>query len=258
MSAENILFHPSELGDLMSGVAKKWTVENSQTCKKRLVKIFREQAYDRRFSFSNKYTEKGLKMEETAITLYSLVTKKFLTKNTKRIENKYFTGEPDIIGKKETIDIKCSWSLKTFPHPDVDCPETNYEYQGRAYMDLTGSDRHIIAYCLVNAPGNLVVKEKEKLWYSLNCPDESNELYHNGKIEIEKDMIFDAAQFNRDNPNYDWDCKDWQYDIPEKERVVEYVVEYDILEMEKIYNRLIACRLWMNTHLYKPLLQSTN
>ena len=250
MQADNILFRPSSLGELMTGVAKGWDVEKSLTCKRKLIKIYREIKYGRYYQHSNKYTEKGIKSEEDGITLYSLVSKRLLNKNTVRITNDYFTGEPDIICEKETIDIKCSWSLDTFPHPSTDAPDKSYEYQGLAYMDLTGSEKHTIVYCLVNAPLNLVLKAKESLYYNMGCPDDSNQQYIDGLVEIEKNMIFDKVQFMRDNPHYDFECKNWEYDIPAKERVVEFVIHRSEYSISEIKTRLDDCRKWMDKNLY--------
>ena len=61
-SAAELLFHPSGLLKPMTGVAKNWSVENSLTCKRELVKIYRELKYNRKNYFSSKFTEKGLKM----------------------------------------------------------------------------------------------------------------------------------------------------------------------------------------------------
>lgn len=250
-NANEILFRPSSLGDLMSGTGKGLTVANSLTCKKKLIKIFREIKYNRYYNFSNKYTEKGIKMEEDAITLYSRFKKKYLKKNSVRLQNSFFTGEFDIDRKDHTVDIKCSWSLDTFPHPAVDKVSDGYFYQGYGYMDLTGYKKHIVAYCLVNAPANLILREKEALYYKMNCPDETNEKYLQAKIDIEKNMIYDIEQFKSDNPNFDIDCKEWIYDIPLNERVVEFEINYDENEAQAIKNRLIECRNWMNINLFK-------
>lgn len=252
-SANNILFRPSSLGDIMSGTGKNWSVNESLTCQRRLIKIFRELEFNRYYNNFNKYIEKGLKAEEDGITLYSRYSKEKFVKNKTRFENEYFTGEPDIIFTNETIDIKCSWSLETFPHNAVDKPNADYIYQGIAYMDLTGAEIHTIAYCLVNAPANLIIREKEKLWCNMGCPDQTNENYAKEKESIERNMIFDIEQFNRDNPNFDYDnnIKEWVYDIPIKDRVVEYTVYKDCEMLQKVKNRIIECRKWMNENLYK-------
>ena len=185
-------------------------------------------------------------MEQDGITLYSRYRSIFYKKNGERIKNDFFDGEIDIIPEEdENIDIKCSWSLETFPHKLVDPMNSDYEYQGRGYMDLNGKKRHIIAYCLVNAPGILVVKEKEKLWHNMNCPANDDPDFMQAKIAIERNMIFDMEQFRLDNPDVSIDCTDWTYDIPIKDRVIEYVVDFDQEKINAIKNRIRECRKWL-------------
>lgn len=247
-----ILFHPSALAKIMTGTAKGWDVEKSVTCKRELVKLYREIIYDRRYYHTNKYTEKGLQMEEDAITLYSRFRGKMYTKNDKRFTNAFFNGEPDIIDleNSETIDTKCSWSLETFPSLLIDEIDKDYEYQGRGYMDLTGCKKHTVAYCLVNAPEKQVLRAKENIFYAMNCPSSDDDNYIAACIEIEKNMIFDKPQFVIDNPFYDFDCKVWSFDIPVAERVVEFTIDYDADKLTQIKERITACREWMNKNLF--------
>lgn len=245
-----ILFRPSSLGELMSGVKKGWSVSESLTCKRKLIRIYREMVFNRYYNFSNKYTEKGLKMEQDAITLCGRNRKIYYRKNTERFENEYFTGEPDIIAPPETIDTKCAWSLDTLPHPLTDPPSDDYVYQGQAYMDLMNCTTHTIAHCLVNAPGNLVMREKEKAWYQLDMPQDDNPDYIAAKQQVERNMIFDMTQFRSDNPGFDIDTKEWIYDIPIADRVVEYTISRNEILLTQIRTRLDECREWMNKNLF--------
>ena len=250
-NANEILFRPSGMADIMSGTGKGWDVDNSLTCKKKLIKMFREIRYNRYYFFTNKYTEKGIKMEEDAITLYSRVKKLPLFKNSERLTNKFFSGEFDLKHGNTTIDIKCSWSLDSFPHPMVDKADEAYRLQGNCYMDLTGATNHIVAYCLVNAPANLITREKEKMHYEMNCPDLEDPKYIAQMETIERNMIFDMEQFKNDNPRFDIHSKDWVYDIPMKERVVEFHFEKDSALIGKMKDRVEECREWMNAKLFK-------
>lgn len=252
MTAQDIKFRPSSLGSIMSGVKKGWSVENSLTCKRALIDIYRKIKYGRYYSYSSKYTEKGTKMEESAISLYSLYKNKFFKKNKERIRNGYFDGEPDIIDSDKTIDTKCSWGLDSFPHPAVDSIDSDYELQGYGYMDLTGKRKHVVTYCLVNAPANLIAQAKKDLWYKMNCPEENDDDFMTAKIEIEKNMIFDMKEFRGDNPGFDVDCNDfWEYDIPINERVIEFEINYDEVKMQAIKKRCDECRMWMQENLFK-------
>ena len=252
MNADKIKFRCSSIGELMTGTKKGWSVDDSLTCKRKLVEIYRSLKHCRESIHSNKYTQKGTKMEEDAITLYSRFRKIVFTKNKVRLSNDMITGECDIhIPNKETIDIKCSWSLDTLPHVLTDSMDSNYEYQGFGYMDLFKVKKHTVAYCLVNAPANLILNEKKKLFYELGCPDETDEDFKNKCIEIEKNMIFDMAQFKRDNPGFDFDCTEWKYDIDIKDRIVEFVIHFREEKMNAINKRLSDCKEWMNKNLFK-------
>lgn len=248
---KNLVIRCSAIGQIMTGTSKGWSVEKTKTCTDYITKLFLENKYNRREQFETKYIEKGIKQEEDALTLLARVKKYFFKKNSERLYNEFITGEPDAyIGKsinscKEGFDVKCSWSLWTFPFGEEKL-NSDYRYQNLGYMDLTGAEKWTTVYCLVNAPANLILNEKQKLWYKMDCPDHTNEKYVEKVVEIEKNMIFDMVQFKRDNPGFDIECKDWCYDIPAKERVIEFVIERDEKEIEKIHDRVEECREWYN------------
>lgn len=258
MESSKILIRSHQTGKIMTGVAKKWNVENSLTCKRELVKIHRRLKYHRELSKMNKYTEKGITCEEDAITLYSRVKKKMFKKNTERLMNDYFSGELDlfegksILEAEETHDIKCSWSLDTFPSI-LDAPDTDYEYQGQSYMDLTGAKRHTIAYCLVNATPKLIDDAKRKKSYELGVIDIETEEYVEACKQIEIDMIFDMELFKQQNPHYDLhnDINLWIYDIPMEERVITFTIERDEQIIQGMKTRIDDCRDWMENNLIK-------
>jgi hypothetical protein len=256
MEASKILIRSHQTGDIMSGVKKGWSVEDSLTCKRTLVKIFRRIKYNRDLSKSNKYTEKGITCEEDGITLYSRVKKKMFKKNTERLTNDFFSGELDLFEGKsireaeETHDIKCSWSLDTFPSL-LDTPDYDYVCQGQSYLDLTGAKRHTIAYCLVNATPKLIDDAKRKKSYELGVIDTETEEYISACKEIEKDMIFDMELFKKQNPHYDLHTpmKEWIYDIPMEERVITFTIERDEELIKSIKTRITNCRAWIDKNL---------
>ena len=253
-NAYEVLYRCHSLNDLMTGVAKKWSVEKSATCRHKLVKIYREIKYKRKFSFSNKYTEKGIQQEEEAITLYSRFKGKIFKKNKQRFENDLLTGEPDIIDKTErsTVDIKCSWDLETFPDiHDVNDPV--YVDQGQGYMVLTDSVMHVIVYCLVNTPANLIVDAKRRLAWRFGIIDQETEEYISECKELEKNSIFNLEDFRRQYPYFEFhnDISQWDYDIPIEERVIEFTIKRDEDRISAIRTRLLECRKYMNDHLFK-------
>lgn len=251
------------LGDLMTGVAKNWDVENSKTCNSKLQEIHREIAWGRRKKIESKYLTKGIAGEENGLTLLSLVKRVFFKKNDQRIENDFLSGEPDayigtdINHAEEGYDIKCAWDFTTMPYTN-DKLDSDYIYQMMAYMALTGAKRWHVAHCLVNAPASMIIQEKKRVWFKWDCPEETetptNEFikYKEACIDIEKNMIYDLAQFKKDNMVFDYDIPnaEWTFDIPMEQRIRIVTIERDEAMIGKIYARIMECRAWMNSNLF--------
>lgn len=256
LNADNLKFRASSMGDIMTGVAKGWGVDQSVTCKRKLVQNYRELKYGRKPKMQNKYTEKGTLAEEDGITLYSRYKKINFTKNSIRLENDFFTGELDIFEgteitkAKRTHDIKCSWDIWTFP-AFFDTTEKDYEYQGDVYMDLSSAESHTVAHCLVNTPAKLILDEKRKLAWKMGIIDEETPEYVSECIEIEKNSIFDMELFAKHNPYFEFHSKKWDYDIPISERVHEITMKRNQDNIISMYQRIKDCREWMNENLFK-------
>jgi hypothetical protein len=236
MDFSNYLFRCSSLYKLMTEPQSKEAKERgdlSATTKSYLREIFREEKYRRRNEFSSKYIEKGLAQEENAITLFCRVKKVYLTKNETRLNNKYITGEPDLFhGESITTcqegwDTKCSWSLFTFPYEE-DGLDKQYEWQNTGYMWLTGAKKWSTAYCLVNAMPDQVLNEKKSIWYKLGCP------------------IFNISEFIKEAPGFDFHCTEWDYDININDRVLEFTTERNDANINKLIERIIKCREYLN------------
>lgn len=250
----NLRFRASSMGDIMSGVAKGWEVDNSLTCKRKLVQIYRELKWQRSVHFENKYTQKGNESEEASITLYCRVKKQMFKKNDIRLMNDYFTGELDLfkgesITKAErVIDIKTSWDWTTFPSI---CDKVNpdYDYQGQVYMDLTGASNFTVAHCLVNTPAQLIVDEKRRLAWKMGIIDNETPEYIENCIEIEKNCIVDMPLFQKENIGFEFHSTNWEHDIPMSERVHEINVVRDDSKIERMKQRVDECRVWMVNNL---------
>ena len=251
------LFHPSGFSKLITeprSNADKVAGKLSETTKTYLRTIFREVKYKRKSDFESKYTDKGLVKENDGITLFCRVKKQLYNKNTVRINNAFLTGEPDlsdnedIMKCKHGIDIKCPWSLFTFPFPDDDL-DKNYWWQNQCYMSLTGAERWTTAYALMNAPADEILSEKKRLYYKMGMPDPGYDNY-DAYIEkcqsLEHNMIFNKSEFIADEPGFDFDTKVWEYDIPLKERLVEFTVNRDEEAIAKIEPTVIKCRAYLN------------
>lgn len=122
-----------------------------------LTDLAKQGVYGYQTEITSKYLEKGLMVENEAIELYNEVHFESLSKNTERREDDYITGECDlIIPGRKGIDVKCSWSLDTFPVLTEDCHDKDYEWQCRGYMRLWDVPSWEVAYCMVSTPEELL------------------------------------------------------------------------------------------------------
>jgi hypothetical protein len=197
----------------------------SSTCIDELIKIYAKVKYGRSRDTTSKYLEKGIAMEEEAITLYSKFKRDYFVNNKARMSNDFITGEWDILKSEVVTDTKCSWDLITFLKASKDDLKKDYFYQLHGYMALTGAKSAVVAYCLVNTPENLIQSEIKSTWYKLGCPDESSKEFQEISEEIQMLGKYD--------------------DIPVQERVFEFNIERDEAIIQRINDRVIQCRQWM-------------
>jgi hypothetical protein len=185
-----MLFHCSSLGLLMTEArsidenlltddlrkikAKKTKTQEEQTILDRLKRqtlsetakshikscVIREKYGFRSFDGS-KHTEKGHYCEDDGINLVGLLHAKKYTKNTVRLENEWLTGECDIL-LDEIHDLKCPWSLGSFPFFDGEAlkmvEEAGYDWQGRGYMMLYDKPKFHVHYLMLPTPEHLLSK----------------------------------------------------------------------------------------------------
>lgn len=251
--------------DLKNLIIKKNDKSLPKTMLSELRKIHRAETYNRNFSFSTKYTQKGIQEEDEAITLYmnyrnSIGIKTFFMKNDTRLFNDWISGEPDLGENKpidqweEGWDIKCSWDLSTFPFPEDELVK-NYYWQNQGYMLLTGAKKWTTVSTLVNGSERLINNEKQKHYYALDAPAE-NEKYFDEYIskcrDIEKQMIFDYDRFVKINPGHLLEItkEEWfgeGYDIPLEDRIIEKTVEFDESAIEDLKERIAIARKYLNS-----------
>ena len=155
-------FRASSLAEIMTDPkSKEETLSvGAKTCVEKIAKQF-VYGYDE--TFSSKYTDKGIQVEDDAIELYNSVFFTDFKKNTERKENDWITGECDIVAPGRIIDIKSPWSLSTFPATAEAGKDKTYEWQLRAYMWLWDMEAAEVAYCLVSTPPELIGWEDERL-----------------------------------------------------------------------------------------------
>lgn len=234
LNANEIKFRASGIGYLMTEPRSK-SETLSETTKSHLVDVYVSEKYGRKKDISNRYIEKGLAVEDDSITLLSRHTKKFHKKNDIRLFNEFIQGEPDLfdgesIEKAELIiDIKSSWDIFTFFRTKKDHINKMYWWQLQSYMWLTGAKKSQLVYCLVNTPDTIINDEKRKLMWKMGAIDE-NETTEKAFAELDRAMTFD--------------------DIPLDERINIIEIDRDDQAIERIMNRVIECREWMNQNLF--------
>ncbi len=236
MNADQIKFRASSIGHIMTEPKAKGE-RLSETCKKHLTDVFVSAKYGRRTDISNRYTIKGLQVEEDSITLYSRVKKNYFLKNEERLENKYISGTPDLYMGESIqnadiiIDIKSSWDIFTFFRNLSTDIKKQYYWQLQSYMALTGAKTSKLVYCLVDTPYALIEDEKRKLMWKMNAGTMDDPDYVKACAEIEKNLTYP--------------------DIPFEERYIEIDIERNDNDILRIYNRVEECREYMNQYLFK-------
>jgi len=210
-------FRCSQLGKIMTPPRAKKDLL-SKTATDYLDEIIIAHKYGREKDIMNKYMQKGLMMEDASITLLSEVTEKFYGKNEQFYENEYIQGTPDVVDDV-VIDVKTSWDIFTFSSAEVTRP---YYWQLVGYMWLTGIHKAKLAYCLVNAPEELITDELRRLSWKMMMIDTQHPLYIEAEEKVRHNMVFD--------------------DIPAKERVKVFDVEFDVEDVEQLKEKIDICR----------------
>lgn len=212
-------FHCSMLPTLMTNGRSKGEVL-SETAKGKLREIFIQETFGRRnFGSANKYTQKGLTVEQDSLNLISKVHNTgFLTKSKEQLSNEWITGTPDV-EKPILRDAKSSWDIFTFSNVDEKKARSNYFWQLWGYMWLTGQKKAMLDYTLVNTP----VEIKDTEIYSLTFKGLTDE-------------ELDQAELN-----YKFD------DIPEEIRVKTFEFKFEEATQEELICKLAEARLYLST-----------
>lgn len=227
MDFSNTLFRCSSIGHLMTEPKSKAAKDRgdlSEGAKTHLIDIYVSRKYGRNTDVTSKYIEKGLSVEEDSITLFSRVKKKFYKKNAEHITNDFIMGTPDlfegtsILKATHIVDIKSSWDIFTFFRNLTKDINNIYYWQLMGYMALTGARSATLAYCLVNTPELMIMDEERKLMYRMNAGTTENPDYIEACDELRKLAIYDDISIN--------------------ERVIEFHVDRDEDEIERIYNKV--------------------
>ncbi len=207
------------LGDLLDKKLAKPTL--SQSVKTHLEQIHKEVVFNKRAEIRSKYMDKGIQVEESAITLYSEITNKLFIKNKERKKNAFLTGECDN-SQGKIRDIKSSWDLSTFPMHQTRITNAVYYWQLQGYMELWDLEDSELIYCLVDTPDMLIEDEKRRVSWKLGFMDLPDDLAD----EIVENMTFAT--------------------IPPALKVKVFEVKRDRLAMRQLEAQLIRCREYLN------------
>jgi len=185
-----------------------------QGSKSVLHKVWNKEVLGIKEVLKSKAVRRGKSQENESIELVNNVFKLNLSKNTQRLENDYFTGEPDLITDKSIIDIKTCESWETFYSKTEKKANDDHFYQVWAYMLLTGKKQGFIAYTLPSY-------------------DESFIIYaQSSTIDIEEEnQIFLNLNFDR---------------IPQNKRIKVFKIQNQDIDLEVVYQYLDKCREYLN------------
>jgi hypothetical protein len=208
-----VMTSPRSKSEILSQTAKTYVEEQVLLAKYGIVK-----------TFNSRYTDKGNLVEDESIKLASEVLELgFILKNDEHFSNDWVTGTPDVNTNDVLLDVKSSWDATTFPFFATEIPTKDYYYQLQGYMWLTGKQKSLLVYCLVNTPIDMVQDEIRRAHWNANLLEESLDLID----EVQKRHNFDH--------------------IPDNRRVKVFEVERDDEVIEQIKERVELCREYYET-----------
>lgn len=199
----------------------------SKTCVSFLESWVNEFVYQRRIEITSKTMDKGNLVEDDAIIYASGHVKEMglSSKNMRKFGNDWADGEPDVISDDYVFDTKCSWSHDTFPLYRPELEETDYDWQVKGYMALTGKTKGRVVFVLMSMPEEMI--QKEARW----------------KLGTE----FTRAEYEKFAEQFRYDS------LPPYLRIKEYEVEHDETAIEAIKKRVLECREYINNTILPAL-----
>lgn len=254
MNADEILFRASCMGKIMTEPRNK-SETLSERAKTYLVEKYIQEQYGRTKDFSNKYLDKGLSVEQSAITLYSRIKKEGFASNEEEKRNAYFSGTPDIIMPDKIIDIKSSFTIFTFMASKNDKLNKDYYYQVQTYCDLFDKPKGEVAYILENSPWHIVEGELRREAYKYGDNASTPNWV---EIRIIANHVYDLHTFNEylsirgivpsdDLSKY---AIAGFVEVPLKERHHSFEFDRNDIDIARMKDRVVECRKHMNTYLF--------
>ncbi|WP_126654084.1 hypothetical protein [Chryseobacterium aureum] len=239
-----------KMGDLIRKKEEK--PELSKSVETHLADIHKGFFMKRDRQISNKFTEKGIIVEEKSITLYSEVKKTLFLKNQKYYKNKFIHGTPDNVQKK-VRDMKNSWSLDSFPMYETVIGNKDYEWQLQGYMELTGIKEAELVYALVDTPNKIIIDELRRLDWKQGIYDINGNVKEDRiplVVETVTNMIYTEQgldEFCQESMSIE---KKWFtdfFEIPKELRIKVFELEYSKEAIQALYEQVRLCRERLNS-----------
>lgn len=155
-------------------IHKRDNPELSQTAKSYILEFAIELKYGIKKDIVNKYIEKGLKCEESAIMLLNQFLGRLYVKNNIRKSNGWVTGECDIFEPVYIRDTKCSWdAISHFSDLKL---KSDWEWQMRCYLELYDKEIGYVDRVLIDTPEELIQDELRRASWKMGYNDLPSEL----------------------------------------------------------------------------------
>ena len=168
-----LLIRCSSIGKLMTEPKTKAEGPLSVGAKTEIRRLAAQSIFGVDFEVSSPQMEKGILVEQDGIDLLNRLRGTSLVKNAERRQNEWITGEADLFDApaRRGHDLKCSWSIATFPIAEADCIDKLYEFQMRGYMMLWDADSWEVNYALISTPEHLTRWEPASMHFVDHIPE---------------------------------------------------------------------------------------
>lgn len=246
----------NQLRDYFELGAKKYgrKVGLSVTTQNFLKELHKETVFGRSKEIKNKYTEKGIQVEDYTLSMYTRVTGCLVLKNKVRLNNEFLTGELDNNDKVKKMlrEFKSSWDFSTFPFFETEIPTTDYDWQIDGYLALTGYNDAELIYGLVDTPSKIIDDELRRLDWKhgiFNMEGDVKPECVSLVVEVVSNLIYSKKglkEFCSMSANvYEEWFKDFK-EVPEEQRIKIFHKKRDENRINAIYNQIKLCREYLN------------